>query len=164
MTPTLVCAVDSDDDQARGPLRIGADLAKRLGLPLVVAHVAPLGPSAAGGAVAGAEAVVLAPTPGLPYPYPIAPDAAELDKLRDDARRRVEQLLGQWGISDAQVEVALDSTIAAGLRQIAADRDAELLVVGSRGRGAVRAALLGSTVHALVADAPCPVVVVPASD
>ncbi len=163
MSPTLVCAVDCDDDQ-RGPLTIGADLAKRLGLPLVVAHVAPLGHLAAGGSVAGDEAVVLAPAPGLPYPYPIAPDAAELDKLRDDARRRVEQLLAQWGVSDAQVEVALAGTIADGLRQIAADRDAELLVVGSRGRGTVRAALLGSTAHALVADAPCPVVVVPASD
>jgi nucleotide-binding universal stress UspA family protein len=33
--------------------------------------------------------------------------------------------------------------------------------VASRGRGAVRAALLGSFSMSILADAPCPVVVVP---
>ena len=37
-------------------------------------------------------------------------------------------------------------------------------MVGSHGRGAARAALLGSTVHDLVRDAPCPVVVVPCEE
>ena len=39
--------------------------------------------------------------------------------------------------------------------------DADLLVVGSRGRGAVSAALLGSVSQACVRHARCPVVVVP---
>ncbi len=37
---------------------------------------------------------------------------------------------------------------------------ADLLVVGSRGRGGVRGILLGSTSHHVIAHAPCPVVVV----
>jgi nucleotide-binding universal stress UspA family protein len=164
MGSTIVCAVDSDDDGSRRPLAVGADLAERLGLPLVVAYVAPLGHFSAGGPVPASDPGVIAPAPALPYPYPIAPDAAELDKIGVEARRRVEQLLAQWGVHDAQVEVALEATAADGLRRIAVDRDAELLVVGSRGRGTVRAALLGSTSHALVSDAPCPVVVVPASE
>ncbi len=164
MGSTIVCALDSEDEGARQPLSVGADLARRLGLPLVVAYVAPSGRFVAGGPPDLGEAAVVAPAPGLPYPYPIVPDAAELDMIREEARRRIEQLLAQWGTDDAQVEVALDATIADGLRRIAVDRDAELLVVGSRGRGTVRAALLGSTSHALVADAPCPVVVVPPSD
>ena len=164
MGSTIVCAVDSEDEGSRQPLRIGVDLATRLGLPLVVAYVAPSGDFVAGGSSDVSEAVVVAPAPGLAYPYPVVLDAAELDMIRDEARRRIEQLLAQWGTHDAQVEVAVDATVADGLRRIAADRDAELLVVGSRGRGTVRAALLGSTSHALVADAPCPVVVVPASD
>jgi nucleotide-binding universal stress UspA family protein len=84
--------------------------------------------------------------------------------MRDEARRRIERLLAQRGVATARVEVALDASVADGLRRIATDHHAELLIVGSRGRGTVRAALLGSTSHALAGDAPCPVVVLPASD
>jgi nucleotide-binding universal stress UspA family protein len=43
---------------------------------------------------------------------------------------------------------------------IDAGRSAELLVIGSRGRGAFRGLLLGSTSRALVHYAPCPIAVV----
>lgn len=154
----IVCGIDTEDDASRRPLSVGTDLAERLGRPLVVAHVASAEPYAAG------TPIIAAPAPAMPYPYPIAPDAAELDKVRDDARARVEQLLAQREVYGAQVEISIDLTPADGLRRIAADHDAELLVVGSRGRGTVRAALLGSTSHALVREAPCPVVVVPPPD
>ncbi len=161
MGSTVVCAIDIDDDGSRRPLGVGAELAERLGLQLVVAYVAPRGSFPAGAPVVDAGSVVVAPAPVLPYPYP---EEAELDNVRDEARRRVERLVAQSGLDDAQVEVAVQATVADGLRQIAADRDAHLLVVGSHGHGMVRAALLGSTSHALAGNAPCPVVVVPASD
>jgi hypothetical protein len=47
------------------------------------------------------------------------------------------------------------------LRRRAVDHYAALLVVGSRGRGALRAAVLGSVSSALAATAPLPVLVVP---
>jgi nucleotide-binding universal stress UspA family protein len=70
----------------------------------------------------------------------------------------------QCDVNDAQIVVVLDATAADGLRRAATERDAELLVIGSRGRGTVRAALLGSTAHSLVDDAPCPILVVPDAD
>ncbi len=162
MGSAIVCAVDIDDGEPPRALTVSADLAKRLDLPLVVAYVAPLvGPSATD-PLAGGEAVIGAPGPAIPYP--VAVPKTELAEVRDEARRRVEQLLAQWHVEDAQIAVALDATVADGLRRSATDHDAELLVIGSRGRGTLRAALLGSTSHSLVADAPCPVVVVQQTD
>ena len=164
MGSTIICAVDGDDADSRHPVEVAVDLAERLGRPLVAACVAPPGFLAAGAPAAAGENLVVAPAPGIPYPYPVAP-AEELDELREDARRRVERMLAQWGVDTGkvEVEVAVDASVADGLRRIATERDAELLVVGSRGRGTLRAALLGSTSHALAGDAPCPVVVVPTS-
>jgi nucleotide-binding universal stress UspA family protein len=45
-----------------------------------------------------------------------------------------------------------------------AAQDADLLVVGNRGRGNIKAALLGSTSAKVADEAPCPVVVVRAHD
>jgi nucleotide-binding universal stress UspA family protein len=47
------------------------------------------------------------------------------------------------------------------LRQRAPADEGEVIVVGSRGRGALRGALLGSISGALAATAPVPVLVVP---
>ncbi|MCA1572489.1 MAG: universal stress protein [Chloroflexi bacterium] len=162
MGSTIVCAVDIDDGEPPRALTVAADLAQRLDLPLVAAYVAPLVGPSAGHPLAGGEAIIGAPAPAIPYPVAL-PDSA-LAEIRDEARRHVEQLLAQWHVSAAQIAVALDATVADGLRRSATDHDAELLVIGSRGHGTVRAALLGSTSHALVADAPCPVVVVQHTD
>jgi nucleotide-binding universal stress UspA family protein len=56
-------------------------------------------------------------------------------------------------------EVAVNGTEGPSLVEGA--RDAALLIVGSRGRGPVTSAVLGSTSHYCVDHAPCPVVVVP---
>ena len=47
------------------------------------------------------------------------------------------------------------------LAEVAADCDAEPIVVGSRGRGAWRSAALGSVSSEVARRAPCPVMIVP---
>lgn len=59
---------------------------------------------------------------------------------------------------------AITSTVSegpAGPVLLARSRDADLLVVGSRGRGALRSAFLGSVALQCAAGAACPVLVVP---
>jgi nucleotide-binding universal stress UspA family protein len=77
----------------------------------------------------------------------------------------LEGLVGELGETVSGVEVQQtvveDRHPAEALVQLSVD--AELLVVGSRGRGGFSELLLGSVSHAAVLHAVCPVVVVPSS-
>jgi nucleotide-binding universal stress UspA family protein len=163
MHPTIVCAVEQDRVY-RQVLGLAGDLAERLGRELVVVHVAMPHLLWVGDPVATTG--VIAPVAAVPYPAPLPADAE--DEIFQERRRRthdqVRRLVAEAGGGDARVEIAFDATVVGGLRVFAREHRAELLVVGSHGRGAARAALLGSTVHDLVRDAPCPVVVVPCED
>ena len=55
-----------------------------------------------------------------------------------------------------------DSTIADTVVALAEQHQAAAVVVGTRGRGRVKSALFGSTSRAVLHEAHCPVVVVPA--
>jgi len=78
----------------------------------------------------------------------------------DDAAAPVRARLAEAG-APGELQLVEGSTAEAIMQ--AADRDgAELLVVGSRGRGHVRSALLGSVSRELASRSRCPVVIVPA--
>ena len=78
----------------------------------------------------------------------------------DDADELVGRVRERLGDAQADVRVATGSP-AEAIRAAADSEDAEFLVVGSRGRGNLRAAVLGSVSRDLAADASRPVVVVP---
>jgi nucleotide-binding universal stress UspA family protein len=62
------------------------------------------------------------------------------------------------------LELAVERRIAEGRpseQVCAAAEDADLIVLGSHGRGAVHGALVGSTSQHVIRHAPCPVVVLP---
>lgn len=59
---------------------------------------------------------------------------------------------------DSEVDILFNDP-ADGL--LAAARHVDLLVMGSRGRGPLRAAILGSVSHSVSRRAPCPVVILP---
>ena len=90
---------------------------------------------------------------------------------------------GQLGAERAAAEAELEDALAAAFPDgvpgevearlaegdpaealVAAAEGADLLVVGSRGRTGIASALLGSVSRHVVSHAPCPVVVVKASD
>ncbi|MGX5654791.1 universal stress protein [Geodermatophilus nigrescens] len=87
-----------------------------------------------------------------------------VEDVRGATRRRAEELLATVRTEvpgaasvEAAVEVTLDPAAAA---LVAGSVGAELVVVGNRGRGAVRSALLGSVALHTVTHAHCPVLVV----
>jgi nucleotide-binding universal stress UspA family protein len=87
------------------------------------------------------------------------------EAVRSQADELLEALLGELGETVSGVEVQQtvveDRHPADALVQLSVGAD--LLVVGSRGRGGFSELLLGSVSHAAVLHAVCPVVVVPSS-
>jgi nucleotide-binding universal stress UspA family protein len=97
-------------------------------------------------------------------PAPIDIRAAlEIDeKLYEEARQTAARGADRAQRAGRDVEslaVADEITVAGTLVRLAKERDAAVVAVGTRGRGLLREALLGSTAHELVHDAPCPVLV-----
>ena len=78
----------------------------------------------------------------------------------DEADELVGRVRARLGDEDAEVRLAVGSP-AEAIREAADSEDAELLVVGSRGRGGLRSAVLGSVSRELTTRARRPVVVVP---
>jgi len=79
---------------------------------------------------------------------------AESERIADSAR---DVVLGTAADVRHSTVVGKPADV---LADVARERDAALIVVGSRGLGAVRAAI-GSVTHRLLHDAPCPILVVP---
>jgi nucleotide-binding universal stress UspA family protein len=127
-----------------GPVVCGVDLTERSPLPAAVAAVIAraLGCQAA-------VAHVDDESPGMPS-VRRARALRELRALADDQGFAADTLVWLSGGDPAETLV-----------RMARDHDAELLVVGSRGRGDLRTALGGSVSAAVVRAAPCPVAVVP---
>jgi nucleotide-binding universal stress UspA family protein len=103
------------------------------------------------------------------FGYELSPVAGELHDyhaaLEELATQRLAEGTALAAESGAQVETAVvTGDPAAGLVELAAARDARLIVVGTRGEHPIRGALLGSTPHKLLQLSDRPVLVVPAPE
>jgi nucleotide-binding universal stress UspA family protein len=90
--------------------------------------------------------------------------AAVIADLRNQAQRTAEdgvRRLRTAGVEADPMVQQRDGSIAATVLAVAERLDADAVVVGTRGRGAARSALLGSVSHELVQHADRAVVVVP---
>ncbi|GIJ81331.1 Nucleotide-binding universal stress protein, UspA family [Micromonospora phaseoli] len=83
------------------------------------------------------------------------------DAALADQRADLDEALHRWQGTFPDVEVSVETAAAApaGLL-IDASRNAQLIVVGTRGRGGLRGMLLGSVSQQLIQHAHCPVAVV----
>jgi nucleotide-binding universal stress UspA family protein len=140
MGPVIACIDDSGS--SRQGIRVASRLATGLGLPLVLLHVAP--PTEAPGVSAA---------------------AAGQQRLQDEERRDAEALLERMATDEglgADVERrAAVGQAAATILDVCERAGAELVVLGSRGRGGLKSAVLGSVSSEVAARAPCPCVIVP---
>jgi nucleotide-binding universal stress UspA family protein len=87
--------------------------------------------------------------------------------VTDGPVRNADELLAsiRARVGDESVEIGLvEGSPAAAIIEAADQAGADLVVVGSRGRGSLRAAVLGSVSRDLTAQARCPVVVVPSGE
>jgi nucleotide-binding universal stress UspA family protein len=109
------------------------------------------------------------------YPVPLVwtggalLDIPDAEAVRVDTERRARELIDEVRAEESLAVVPGIAAVA--VRVVAAEgrpvrvlldasEGADLLVVGSRGRGAMRSALLGSVALHCVTNAPCPVIVV----
>jgi len=139
MTQRVVCAVDNSP-AADHVVAHAAEIADRLGLDLTLLHVAQDGPHASGNRAAVER--------GRRGAWEAAQELFY--------RLRVDNGLGR----EAPGEVLFGSPVDQ-LERISKEPDVALIVVGSRGHGALRAAMTGSVSHSLTSRASCPVTVVP---
>jgi nucleotide-binding universal stress UspA family protein len=125
----------SENDAALG---LAFEEAARRSVPLVAVH-------------AWSEAVL------DPFLVPLLDRSA----VQAEQEKALERRLAGWSVKYPGVEVRAVSVVDGAARELVArSAGAGLLVVGSRGRGPVTGALLGSVSQAVLHHAACPVVVV----
>jgi nucleotide-binding universal stress UspA family protein len=96
---------------------------------------------------------------------PLGGNVSEFTRaLREVATARLQEAQAIVAGSSSGLEleaVIVERAPAEGLAELAKERDARVIVVGTRGEGPFRAALIGSTPHKLLQLADRPVLVVP---
>ena len=142
MNRSIVCGVDGTP-ASRWAARVAGEMAPELGYELVLVYVADDPPT---------------------FPYGDA-------RLRELQRRETIEAATPMleRTAAAMPEVIADTRVAFGnpadaLIAVGVEENAELIVVGARGRSPLASVLLGSVSARLTTVAPCPVLVVPSPD
>jgi nucleotide-binding universal stress UspA family protein len=86
---------------------------------------------------------------------------ADFDQMERDreagAHAQLEQARSTLGLPDAETVVVTGGPPGPRVCDVAAELPASVIVLGTRGRGGIRRAMLGSVSDHVVRNAPCPV-------
>jgi nucleotide-binding universal stress UspA family protein len=127
---------------AKAALAFGAEMAGHYGVGLCVAFCAEPPAMRAGGAVGDQR--------------------RQIEALGEEVLGEVDAVVG---VSSVPIErTIVEGRPADGLLELADERSAPVIVVGTKGHGLFRSAILGSTAHKLLHWTERPVVVVPAPE
>ncbi len=157
--PVVVVPASSRPVPASGPVVVGVD-----GSPVSESAVGFAFDEASWRGV-GLTAVHAWTAPGSDVPNDRIALYYDLDEVADEEERMLAESLAGW--REKYPDVPVRPVLAHGrsveqlLEQAA---EGQLLVVGSRGRGSISGALLGSVSRTVLHRAPCPVAVVRPSD
>ncbi len=144
MFEKLLVPVDGSEC-AVNAARIAAEMARRFGSAVTLLHVvyppvSVMGAPGVGGIDAG---------------------QAVMETLEDTAREILRAASEAMGLPEDQLQQeVLHGNPAAAICRLAAEGDYDLIVMGSRGLGAIRAFLLGSVSDRVNHHAPCSVLIV----
>jgi nucleotide-binding universal stress UspA family protein len=140
MRGTVLCAV-TDGEEGHGAVELAAELSERLGLRLVLAHVAPgIAPIGANGD--GHESVTMRGN-------------------REGAARLVARLAADHGLGERAEQRHAVGDPPALLGQIAAEEAADMIVLGARRRGLLRRGLESRLAEQLESETSVPIVIAP---
>ncbi len=139
----VLIAVDSGPIAARAA-EIGGDLAHALGSEVALVHA-------------------------IETPPPYGTEAGvSRDELIADAKREGERLLAGFRqrlmLQPSALEFVVEGKPVDEIVRAARQWAADIIVIGSHGRGGARRALLGSVAEGVMRHAPCPVLVIRAQE
>ena len=140
MRGTIVCGV-TDTDQGRQALATAVELAERLGLRLVLAHIAE-GIGSLNGDADGGESVTMKGD-------------------REGAARLLARLADEYAVADRTERRVAVGDATSLLGQIAAEEAADLIVVGARPRARLRRGFESRLGDELGTETPVPVLIAP---
>jgi len=154
MIKSILVPIDGSE-HSRKALQFAADVAERFNASVVLVHVV----SAAALLPAPAPQVGVSVTPeGVPPPIFSTKLAEDMVKLGSELLAREIRELEKRGLTANKVLERGDPVEK--ILQTAKNERCDLIVIGARGLGKVRALLLGSVSDGVVHRAPCPVLVV----
>ncbi len=139
----ILVAVESEPVAAHAA-DVGAELARALGAEMAFVHVVDS---------------------SLGYPADIGVPPNELTALaKQEAKKLVNDFRQRLPPQSAALEFIPVGGPATEIVKAAKEWPADLIVIGSHGRGGVQRALLGSVAEGVMRHAPCPVMVVRAKE
>ena len=148
MFQNILVGVDGSDSALKA-IETAASLSKAFGAKLVLTHVVQVSAIAE-------QAINMSATEHLKdNPKTI------MEKLSQEVLGKAREQALQAGAADGNITtVTTDGNQARQLIKAAEDCKADLIVVGSRGRGRLEGLLLGSVSQKVAALAPCPCLIV----